>query len=131
MPDKNVKQIADKIRNIRELKNLTQEYVAQQIGMTQAGYSKIEMGSSDVSISKLSKIAETLDVTIEDILSFEGDRYFNSFNNVKGSNNGAIVIQVENKELKSLYEEKYRFLNKILRQTENELQKYKDRFGDI
>jgi transcriptional regulatory protein LevR len=89
------------------------------------------MGSSDVSISKLSKIAETLDVTIEDILSFEGDRYFNSFNNVKGSNNGAIVIQVENKELKSLYEEKYRFLNKILRQTENELQKYKDRFGDI
>ncbi|MEC4114616.1 helix-turn-helix transcriptional regulator [Myroides pelagicus] len=38
---------------MRELKNLTQEYVAEKLGMTQAGYSKIESGATKLSYSKI------------------------------------------------------------------------------
>ncbi len=45
--------IGEKIKKIRELKNYTQEYMAAQIGITQAGYSKIERGESDVPMSAI------------------------------------------------------------------------------
>lgn len=123
--------IGDKIRNIRELKNLTQEYMASQLGMTQAGYSKIESGTSQVNYSKLTEIAKTLDVNIEDILAFDSQKYFNSFNNVKGSNNGSVTIHVEDNKMKQLYEDKIELLQKLLLRTEQELSEYRNRFGDI
>lgn len=123
--------IGDKIRNIRELKNLTQEYMASQLGMTQAGYSKIESGTSQVNYSKLNEIAKTLNVNVEDILAFDSQKYFNSFNNVKGNNNGSVTIHVEDNKMKKLYEDKIELLQKLLTKTEHELNEYKNRFGDI
>lgn len=35
-------KINQNVKSIRELKNYTQEYMSEQLGMTQAGYSKIE-----------------------------------------------------------------------------------------
>lgn len=35
-------EITRNIKIIREMKNYTQEYVAERLGMTQAGYCKIE-----------------------------------------------------------------------------------------
>lgn len=123
--------IGDKIRNIRELKNLTQDYMATQLGITQAGYSKIESGASQVSYAKLTEIAKTLDVSLEDIMAFDSQKYFNSFNNVKGSNNGSVTINVEENSMKQLYEDKIALLQKLLKRTEDELNYYKTKFGDL
>ncbi len=49
--------IKNKIKSIRELKNYTQEYMADQLGVTQAGYSKIEKGKTILSFAKLVEIA--------------------------------------------------------------------------
>lgn len=124
--------IKNKIKSIRELKNYTQEYMADQLGVTQAGYSKIEKGKTILSYIKLVEIARILDVSVEDIISFDSQKYFNNFNNVKGNNNGSILINQDNNEtLKTLYEDKIKLLEKLLKKTEEELCRYKKKFGAI
>lgn len=123
--------IGEKIRNVRELKNLTQEYMANQLGITQAGYSKIETGTTKVTYSKLEEISKILDIRVEELLTFDSQKYFNSFNNIKGSNNGSVTIKVEEGDLKSLYEDKIKLLERLLKISEEELSKYKFRYGDL
>jgi len=122
--------VEEKIRNLRELKNLTQEYMAEQLGITQAGYSKIESGNTKLTYNKIEEISKVLGVQTEELLAFDSQKYFNSFNNVKGSNNGSVTIKVEDGDIKSLYEDKIRLLEKLLFNTERELQSYKDRYGE-
>lgn len=124
--------IKNKIKNIRELKNYTQEYMAEKLGVTQAGYSKIEKGKTSLSYEKLVEIGRILDVSVEDIISFDYDRYFNSFNRITGNNNGSILINTENTStIKELYEDKIKLLEKLLSRTEIELGRYKDKYGEI
>jgi len=125
--------IKNKIKSIRELKNYTQEYMAEQLGVTQAGYSKIEKGKTILSYVKLVQIARILEVSVEDILSFDSERYFNNFNKVIGNNNGSIMINTEENSstLKVLYEDKIMLLEKLLQKTESELDRYKDKFGPL
>jgi transcriptional regulator with XRE-family HTH domain len=125
--------IKNKIRSIRELKNYTQEYMADQLGVTQAGYSKIEKGKTILTYVKLVEIARILEVSVEDIISFDSERYFSNINTVKGnSNNGNILINSDNSAaLKELYEDKIKLLEKLLSKTEEELNRYKRKFGQI
>jgi transcriptional regulator with XRE-family HTH domain len=123
--------IEEKIKNIRELKNLTQGYMAEKLGMSQAGYSKIESGATQLSYVKIVEISKILGVETEELLAFDSQKYFNSFNNIKGSNNGSVTIKMEDKDINSIYEENVNLLRKLLEKTESELIKYKDRFGDL
>ena len=123
--------IGYKIKNIRELKNLTQEYMAERLDISQSAYSKLEKGDIKVSQEKLSQIADILEVKPEDISSFDSQKYFNSFNNVKGSNNGSIIIGTDEELIKGLYEDKILLLEKLLEKTEKELYKYKNKFGEF
>lgn len=124
--------IKNKIKSIRELKNYTQEYMADQLGVTQAGYSKIEKGNTILSYVKLVEIARILEVSVEDVISFDSQRYFNSFNKVRGNNNGSIQINSDNTAtLKVLYEDKIKLLEKLLSKTEEELSRYKEKYGQL
>lgn len=126
-----MKNVEEKIRNIRELKNFTQEYMAKKLGITQAGYSKIESGATKISYSKLSEISKILDIEVEGLLAFDSQKYFNSFNNVKGSNNGSVTIKVKDEDIKKLFEDKINLLERLLNRTENNLKQYRDRYGDL
>ena len=64
------------IRKIRELKNLTREYVADEVEMSMSGYGKIERGEVDLTISKLVKIAKVLNVDIDFIFKFDVKIFF-------------------------------------------------------
>ncbi|WP_163411331.1 helix-turn-helix domain-containing protein [Flavobacterium ajazii] len=63
--------IINNIKNIRELKNYTQEYMACQLGLTQSGYNKIEKGKTILGYNRLIKIAGVLEVSVDDIISFQ------------------------------------------------------------
>lgn len=124
--------IGTKIKNIRELKNLTQEYVAEKLDISQAAYSKLENGETKVSDEKLVQIAEVLEVKPEDIKAFDSQKYFNSFNNVTGDKNGSFIIEIEDTELiKKLYEDKIALMEKLLDKSEKENQKYRSKYGEL
>lgn len=118
--------IGDKIKSIRELKNYTQEYIADQLGITQAGYSKIEKGKTSLSLDKLEQLALILDLSLENIINFESQKYFNhnsSSENEKVKNDTGLEL------VKRLYEDKIILLEKLLGHTDRELKIYKQKYG--
>ena len=69
-----------KIKQIRELKNFTQEYVATQLGLTTRAYSKIEAGETQLTINRLNEISGILGVQPMEILGFDEKQVFNNCN---------------------------------------------------
>ena len=61
--------IGTNIKNIRELKNYSQEYVAGEIGISQSSYARIETGAAIPKIDRLQKIADVLEVDLSTLLS--------------------------------------------------------------
>jgi transcriptional regulator with XRE-family HTH domain len=59
----------DKIRTIRELRDFSQEYMADKLGIAQNTYSKIETNQTKLTAEMLKKVAEILGVSPVDILS--------------------------------------------------------------
>ena len=62
-------EIGDKIRSIRTSRGYSQEFLAEQLGITQGTYSRIESGGK-ISVERLISIAKVLKVTPNDILNF-------------------------------------------------------------
>jgi len=121
--------VQEKIKNIRELKNLTQEYIAEKLGITQAAYSKIENGTTKISYDKLFQISNILGIEIQELLNFDSQKIFNNLNNVKGNNNGITLATKE--DIATLYQDKIKLLEKLLTIAESELNRYKEKFGEI
>jgi len=64
-----VSDIARNIKQIRELKSFTQEYVAQELGISQPAYVKIEQGLTILKIDRLQQIADILEVDLSALLN--------------------------------------------------------------
>jgi transcriptional regulator with XRE-family HTH domain len=59
------------IRKYRESKRLTQEYIAQKMGISQNAYSKIENNITQLTINHVKKLSEILEVPMGDLLKDE------------------------------------------------------------
>ena len=59
--------LGSRIKALRNARNLTQEQVAAQIGVSRQKYARIESGVNSVTLDILSKVAEVLGVTVGDI----------------------------------------------------------------
>ncbi|MGF7217671.1 transcriptional regulator with XRE-family HTH domain [Spirosoma lacussanchae] len=64
-----IKSLAINLRVLRESKHLKQEYIAEQIGVSPATYSKIENGKIKLSTVRLQQIAHVLRVPISTLFS--------------------------------------------------------------
>ena len=67
-----------KLKNLRELKNFTQEHIAQQLGLTTRAYSKIESGETQLTINRLNEISAILGVDPIEALGFDHQNIFNN-----------------------------------------------------
>lgn len=85
--------VGKRIKQLRELRNFTQAYMAEELGMTTAGYGKIERDGTDVTISKLTRIAEILKTNLSTILNFDSNQVFNQYNNKTANANGIVQNQ--------------------------------------
>jgi transcriptional regulator with XRE-family HTH domain len=87
-------KIGEKIKNAREVKNLTQDYVAKKLGITQRAYSKIENDEVNIVVNKLLEIAKILGVSPNEFLPSEGSHVYNNIvTSQKG--NGFVINQAE------------------------------------
>ena len=73
--------IGDKIRKVRELKGLKQEYVAGKLGLSVTAYGNIERNESSLSFDRLEEIAEVLEVSVQDILNIPEQLNIHSISN--------------------------------------------------
>ena len=95
------------IRKLREKKGFSQEYVAQELGINQSTYGKIERENTKISIDRLMKISEILN---EDIINLLDLNPKNTFHQTNQGNAYSYVENINNenaellKELKEVYE---------------------------
>lgn len=112
--------IGTKIKKLRELKNLTQEHMASVIGVTQSAYSRLELGETEITYSKLERIAGELGMKPEEVIAFNESMVFNVMHNQTG--NGLIIqnnsLNNEERELYKLQietlKEEVAYLKKII-----------------
>ena len=71
LSDIKTKEIVSNIRKVREFRNYTQDYLAAKLGISQNAYSKIELGYSNITLSRLIEISEILEVVLVDLIKPE------------------------------------------------------------
>jgi transcriptional regulator with XRE-family HTH domain len=70
-------QLHEKIHLMRTIKCLSQEDMAEKLGISPNGYGKIERGETDVQWSRLEQIAEIFGITITELLNLSETTFFN------------------------------------------------------
>ena len=109
----------EKIKNIRKLKNWSQEEIADKLGITASGYGSIERGDTDVNLSRLKDIAELFGMDLSELFdSQEKNISIGDHNQIVGDGNQHInsssqelqhelekfqlIIEQKNKEIELL-----------------------------
>ena len=115
-----VMEIGNKIKKVRELRNYTQEYMAEKLNMSQAGYSKIERDEVDINFDKIEKISEILNITPSALVGFDEKYVFHNYSqttNSFGINSDSSFAQV-----KQLYEEQIVLLRDKIKYLEEKIE---------
>lgn len=106
------------IRKIRELKSLSQQNLADEIGTSQKNLSRIEKGELSPTFSILTKICDALKIKLTELLNFNEQIVFNSYTE---NQNGGEFFAYNNTEIKhveqlyqKLLEEKERTIQLLL-----------------
>lgn len=87
-----MEEAVENIRKFRELKNLTREQMADLLQMSSSGYAKLERGDVDITLKRLYQIAQVLEVSVSQILSFDASQVFH-ISNENGINNVSVKEQ--------------------------------------
>ena len=104
--------IGTKIKKLRELRNYTQEYMAEQLDMSHIGYGKIERNETEVTYRKLEEIAKILDMKVIDLVGFDDAQCFVNISHNSNSNNNSNLGQIHISPNEKNSTEKISFLEK-------------------
>lgn len=112
----------DKIRMMRELRQLSQEDMAEKMNMSPSGYAKIERGETRLQYDKLVQIAQIFNVSLSDLV--DNDKGVIFFMNENGNNTSAnyysgdhsIMFEIEKLKLQLIHKDE------LLEQKEKELE---------
>lgn len=88
------KKAGQQLQLLRLEKNLTQEQMSEKLHLSTSAYCKIEYGETDLTLTRLNKIAEVLDIPTLELFS-RIDKSNNS-DNQKGNNSTSITKESGN-----------------------------------
>lgn len=91
--------IGTNIRKIKGLKGFSQEYMANQLGISQRQFSRIENNETDINLSKLEKISDILEVSLNQLLGFDEKFIFKNCENAFGNNQNYYAFSEKEREL--------------------------------
>jgi len=84
-------KIHEKLKAVRLFKGLSQEEMAEKLGYSINGYTKIERGEVDLNFTKLEKIAEVMGIDLQKLLGLNEGNIFNFLENCNNHTNMAMV----------------------------------------
>ena len=92
-------KLNEKLRQLRETNNWSQEEMAERMNMSPSGYAKIERGETKLNIEKLQTIAQIFNIDIVDLMTNDGKTIIVNINesgentNTNYSNNSEILAK--------------------------------------
>jgi len=104
--------VGTRIKKIREERGIKQEYIADEMGVTQSSYGRLEKNDNRLTATKLVKIAEILNVSVSVLF---GEKANNVIYENKGDNAQAhIGTLIQDKEHIESLKDEIMFLRKML-----------------
>ncbi len=94
--------IGKNIRKFRELKGYSQEYMANEMELTQTSYAKLESNSTKISVERLFTIAKLLETDVADILELNKQTIYHQ--DIKEHSIGHQEVQNLHQDNKEVYE---------------------------
>lgn len=119
-----MEHVLEKIKVIRKEKGYSHEYIAHELNISQVAYSKLEKNDTKLTVERLFKIAEILDVEIGELLDIKHGNQLNQTNN---ENSTGYLQQIEhfyqdskeqNEKIIQLYEARLLDKDKLINQLE-------------
>jgi len=104
-----MKKYIDRIIELRKSKSLMQKQIADKLGMTQVSYSKIETGKTELTLDRLFKIADILDVNVIELINPD----FNEANFSKELKEENVYLSDRIEEFKLRIKEKDNFIEAL------------------
>jgi transcriptional regulator with XRE-family HTH domain len=90
------KQVGNNIQDILSVQGITQQFLADSLGVSKQVMSKIVAGSKAINVAEIRKIASVLNVTADSLLAIKSEQ--------EPIHNFAFMGQIENEETKKKIE---------------------------
>ena len=107
--------VIEKIRTTRKEKGISHEAMAVNLGISQTAYTKMERGETKLTVDRLQKIAEILDVKLGNLLESEAQSFHQEIHNNKS------VTAISQQKIENLYEENHEIYEKLIATKEEEI----------
>lgn len=98
-----MEKVINRIKNIRQERGFSHEYMGHLLNMSQAAYSKIEKQETKLTIERLYKIAEILETSVVDLLEVNPSNVYNQTQSENKENDN--VTFIGHQEVENLYQE--------------------------
>ena len=102
------KKIGAKIAELRKSRKMTQEQLAEKVGVTVQYLGTMERGKANTTLNRLDKIAEVLGCSTDEFIFF-----------TTSSDNAAASISAENPEMEKLLLEAHEFQKEFIIKIQN------------
>lgn len=90
--------VGNRIRKMREEKGITQELMAMSLDITQSNYGRLEKDDRRLTVPKIQKIAEILNVSIAQIFNESSEKVINQLHNESPTAYNVENLYQDNKE---------------------------------
>lgn len=120
-----MEKVARNIKKFRELRDFTQDYMADMLQISQSHYNRMEKGDVKVTGEIVDKVSKILDVSPEALYTFDDKGILqNGNNNTLNSYqfNEHVNIYPIDKKLEKLYEDKIRMLEDEIKRLKSRVQ---------
>ena len=120
------KLVGQRLQLLRLERNLTQEQMSEKLNLSTSAYCKIEYGETDLTLTRLNKIADILNMSAVELFTrIEGDTYNNypkDYGRVWITRDSSIVNVDNSGDLRELVKSNSRLIDVLLKRIE-ELEK--------
>ena len=114
------KKIGAFLKQCRKEKNLTQEQMGEKLSLSTSAYCKIEYGETDLTLTRLNKIAEVLNMSALDLFrKIDGNSYINNSSTIGTSIGVARDLKIESPvDLRELIKANSKMIDMLCRRIE-------------
>ena len=120
------KLVGQRLQLLRLERNLTQDQMSEKLNLSTSAYCKIEYGETDLTLTRLNKIADILNMSAVELFTrIEGDTYNNypkDYGRVWITRDSSIVNVDNSDDLRELVKSNSRLIDVLLKRIE-ELEK--------
>ena len=114
------KFVGQRLQLLRLEKNLTQEQMGEKLSLSTSAYCKIEYGETDLTLTRLNKIAEVLNMSALDLFrKIDGNSYINNSSTIGTSIGVARDLKIESPvDLRELIKANSKMIDMLCRRSE-------------